>query len=55
MKLSKSDLEDLEVILEEYVDIFEKKKKHQEAHEKEPCYRCTFTKKIIKRLRKQLK
>jgi len=50
MKLTKDELEDLKIILKEYLDIFKKSKKHQKIHKKEPCPKCELVKKILKKI-----
>lgn len=51
MRLTKEEKGDFRIILEEYLDTFKKSKKHQKAHKKEPCYRCNFVKRILRKLK----
>ncbi len=55
VELSKDEFEDLEIILDEYLYIFKKKKAHQKVHKKEPCDICESGKDILKKIRKKLK
>lgn len=52
IKLTKEEREYLELILEDYLLIFKKKKKHQEIHKKIPCDYCKNAKKMLKKLKK---
>ncbi len=50
MQLPNEEKEDLKEILKEYLLIFEKSKKHQKEHRREPCAKCELTKKLLLKL-----
>jgi len=54
MKITKNEKEDLIAVLEEYLDVFKKTKKHQEIHKKEPCSKCKLVKKLLRKLKNGL-
>lgn len=55
MKFTKDDIEDLGIILDEYLHIFKNKKAHKKAHKKDPCSICESGKEILKKIKKELK
>jgi len=52
IKLSQDNLEDIETLLEEYLQIFKSGKEHKKVHKKEPCPYCKCAKKILKKIKK---
>jgi len=53
MKLTDEDKSDLVAFLQEYLLIFEKSKKHYQAHKKEPCPKCELAKRLLRRLKNE--
>ena len=51
MKLTKQEIDNLKLILEEYITCFKKLKEHKKEHEKIPCPRCNYAKKILEKLK----